>query len=43
MIEFSREHLAGFKIPKREYFLELPKTSTDKIRKNVLREQARDL
>ncbi|MCB1958460.1 MAG: acyl-CoA synthetase, partial [Rhodocyclaceae bacterium] len=38
---FCREHMAGFKIPKRFRFTELPKTSTGKIQKFVLREQAR--
>ncbi|MFP5400731.1 MAG: acyl-CoA synthetase [Gammaproteobacteria bacterium] len=36
-----REHLAGFKVPKRIIFGELPKTSTGKIQKFVLREQAK--
>jgi fatty-acyl-CoA synthase len=34
---FSREHLAGFKVPKRYMFEELPKTSTGKIQKHLLR------
>ncbi len=42
LIEFCRDHLAGFKIPKTVIFQELPKTSTGKIRKNVLREQVRN-
>ncbi|NMG71235.1 acyl-CoA synthetase [Parazoarcus communis] len=36
-----REHLAGFKVPKKVIFGALPKTSTGKIQKFVLREQAR--
>ena len=40
MIAFSRERLAGFKCPKKVVFGELPKTSTGKIQKFVLREQA---
>ncbi|MEK9858655.1 MAG: acyl-CoA synthetase [Deltaproteobacteria bacterium] len=40
LIRFCREHLAGFKVPKSIIFQELPKTSTGKIRKNILREQA---
>ena len=40
LIRFCREHLAGFKVPKTIIFQELPKTSTGKIRKNVLRDQA---
>ena len=41
MKQFCREHLAGFKVPNRFIFSELPKTSTGKIQKFVLREQAR--
>ena len=40
LILFCREQLAGFKVPKSIIFQELPKTSTGKIRKNILREQA---
>ncbi|HEY7902173.1 MAG TPA: acyl-CoA synthetase [Casimicrobiaceae bacterium] len=36
-----RAHLAGFKMPKAFEFCELPKTSTGKIQKFVLRERAR--
>ena len=36
-----REHLAGFKTPKKIIFGALPKTSTGKIQKFVLREQAK--
>jgi len=43
VIEFCRSKLAGFKIPKKVVFSELPKTSTGKIRKSVLREQAKPL
>lgn len=38
---FCREHLAGFKMPRNFVFQELPKTSTGKIQKFVLREIAR--
>ena len=38
-----RQHLAGFKQPKRFVFEELPKTSTGKVRKNELRERAKAL
>lgn len=38
--KFCREHLSGFKVPKTIIFQELPKTSTGKIRKNILRDQA---
>lgn len=41
IIAFCREQLAGFKTPKAVEFCELPKTSTGKIQKFVLREQAR--
>lgn len=41
IIEFCRSHLAGFKVPKKVCFQELPKTSTGKIQKFVLREEAR--
>ena len=43
LIAFCRESLAGFKTPKRVIFGELPKTSTGKIQKFLLREQARGL
>jgi fatty-acyl-CoA synthase len=39
LIEFCREHLAHFKAPRSVAFGELPKTSTGKIQKFVLREQ----
>jgi fatty-acyl-CoA synthase len=35
-----RRRLAGFKVPKAFIFTELPKTSTGKIQKNVLRRMA---
>ncbi len=38
---FCRERLAGFKMPKRFIFQTVPKTSTGKIQKYVLREQAK--
>lgn len=38
---FCREQLAGFKTPKSVEFGELPKTSTGKIQKFILRERAR--
>ena len=41
LIDFCRERLAHFKCPKAVHFGALPKTSTGKIRKNVLRQQAR--
>jgi fatty-acyl-CoA synthase len=41
LIAFCRERLAHYKCPKTVVFGPLPKTSTGKIQKNVLREQAR--
>ena len=41
IVQWCREHLAGFKVPKRVVFGPLPKTSTGKIQKFVLRERAR--
>ena len=41
MIEHCRGHLARFKVPRRVVFQELPKTSTGKIQKFILRAQAR--
>jgi len=41
IVAHCREHLAGFKVPKRIIFGELPKTSTGKIQKFVLREKAK--
>jgi fatty-acyl-CoA synthase len=41
LIDFVRGRLAHFKAPDRVYFQALPKTSTGKIQKHVLRELAR--
>ncbi|PCF94975.1 acyl-CoA synthetase [Vreelandella nigrificans] len=41
IIAHCREHLAGYKVPKTVIFSELPKTSTGKIQKFVLREEAK--
>ena len=43
LISFCKETLAGFKIPKRISFCELPKTSTGKIQKFELRKIAKEL
>ncbi len=43
LIAFARTRLAGFKTPKKVVFQELPKTSTGKIQKFVLRHIARAL
>jgi fatty-acyl-CoA synthase len=40
IIAFCREHLARFKVPRHVVFGPLPKTSTGKIQKFVLRKQA---
>jgi fatty-acyl-CoA synthase len=41
LIEHCRSHLARFKAPRAVVFGELPKTSTGKIQKFILRERAR--
>ncbi|WP_166266700.1 long-chain-fatty-acid--CoA ligase [Marinobacter caseinilyticus] len=41
IIDFCKDRLAKFKVPKRVTIGELPKTATGKIRKNVLRDQFR--
>src|SRR5688500_18687325 len=41
LLEFCRGHLARFKLPRAVVFGELPKTSTGKIQKFVLRERAK--
>jgi fatty-acyl-CoA synthase len=41
VIEHCRSHLARFKVPKSVVFGELPKTSTGKIQKFMLRERVR--
>ena len=43
IMSFCRENLAAFKVPKTVVFTQLPKTSTGKIQKFVLRETANDL
>ena len=43
LIQFCRDNLAHFKCPKKIVFAELPKTSTGKIQKFILREQAKTL
>jgi fatty-acyl-CoA synthase len=42
LLEHCREHLAGYKRPRRVVVRALPKTATGKVRKNVLREAVRD-
>ena len=41
IIEFCRDHLAGFKAPKSVIFADLPKTSTGKIQKFQLRDSVK--
>ncbi|MDA9008774.1 acyl-CoA synthetase [Alphaproteobacteria bacterium] len=43
LIDFCRENLAHFKCPKHVVFGELPKTSTGKVQKFVLREKAKEI
>ncbi|MGE0238104.1 MAG: acyl-CoA synthetase [Parvibaculaceae bacterium] len=43
MVEWCRQGLARFKVPKHVVFAELPKTSTGKIQKFKLREMAKDI
>ncbi|MDA9815502.1 AMP-binding protein [Alphaproteobacteria bacterium] len=43
IIAFCRQHLAGFKIPKTIIFQEIPKTSTGKIQKYLLRQSLKSL
>jgi fatty-acyl-CoA synthase len=43
IMAFCRQNLAGFKVPKTVVFTTLPKTSTGKVQKYVLRERAKGL
>ena len=43
LISFCKETLAGFKVPKKVEFCNLPKTSTGKIQKFELRKKAKAL
>jgi len=43
LIAWSRDHLAHYKCPRHVVFGELPKTSTGKIRKYVLRDRAKEI
>ena len=43
IVAWCRQHMARFKVPKTVVFGELPKTSTGKIRKNILRDRAKTL
>ena len=41
IVDYCRQHLARYKVPKRIEFVTLPKTSTGKIQKFVLRDQVK--
>ncbi|MBL4891828.1 MAG: AMP-binding protein, partial [Rhizobiaceae bacterium] len=43
LVEWCRTLLAGFKVPKTILFEDIPKTSTGKIQKFILRERAKEL
>ena len=43
IIKFCKVTLAGFKLPKKVVFCELPKTSTGKIQKFELRKKVKEL
>jgi fatty-acyl-CoA synthase len=43
IIEFCRQHMARFKVPRKVVFGELPKTATGKVQKYELRQRAREL
>ena len=43
IIEFCRAHMARFKVPRAVIFGTLPKTSTGKIQKFILRQQAKSV
>ena len=43
LVAFCRQHMAHYKVPRSIIFGPLPKTSTGKIQKRVLRDQAKEL
>ncbi|MDV6252287.1 acyl-CoA synthetase [Vibrio sp. EA2] len=43
ILDYCRDHLAGFKIPKTIVFTNLPKTSTGKVQKYILRDWAKEI
>jgi fatty-acyl-CoA synthase len=43
LLAFARDHLAHFKAPKAVVFGPLPKTSTGKVQKFLLREYAKSI
>jgi len=40
VIDYCRENMARFKIPKKVVFVDLPRTSTGKVQKFILRQWA---
>jgi fatty-acyl-CoA synthase len=42
VIEYCRLNMARYKVPKKVVFVDLPRTSTGKVQKFVLRQWARD-
>ena len=42
VIQYCRENMAHFKVPKRVVFVDLPRTSTGKVQKFILRQWARE-
>jgi len=42
IIDFCRSNMAKFKVPRKVVFIDLPKTSTGKIQKFILRERAKE-
>jgi fatty-acyl-CoA synthase len=41
LLQWCRQHLAGYKCPRTVVFAEIPKTSTGKVQKFILREMAK--
>jgi fatty-acyl-CoA synthase len=39
LVEWCKEHMASFKVPRKFVFEEIPKTSTGKVQKYILRER----
>jgi fatty-acyl-CoA synthase len=43
IVAYCREHMAHFKVPRTIVFAQLPKTSTGKVQKFMLRQMAKDI
>ncbi|MBV9219312.1 MAG: acyl-CoA synthetase [Methylobacteriaceae bacterium] len=43
ILDWCRQHLAAYKVPRHVVFAEVPKTSTGKMQKFILRERAKDI